>query len=192
MHQGLADGTGLSYPELLPIFHSHALSHTAARRAYIRFVARLRRWVPEHEHDALDELVCASLKASIADVLKGVESAGRAPLLRARGVRSVHLLTEALSHGLVKAAQVMGIASLLGDGLEDQGPEQQDLRALLLSHLLPGVMAVSLDVDLRELCRNLQSVAQSARLHGDTEMALGWCLRGPLRVAPGPASESAL
>ena len=187
LHQDIADGTGLSYQELLPIFHLHALSRTDARRAYIRFVARVRRWLPDHEHDALDELVCASLKASIMDVLQGFGSAGCVQLLRARGVRSVNLLTEALGHGLVKAAQVRDILSLLGDGLGDQSPGQQDLRVLLLSHLLRDILEVCLDMELLELCRNIQSVSQSACLHGDTEIALGWCLRVPLRVASDPA-----
>ena len=134
--QAAIDGTGLSFHELLPLVHTKALSKLHTGWVFVQLALRLRTALAVEEQDAFDRHFHGILKTSILSTL---EAGPSHQMVRGRGVRNVKVLAEALHRGLVKPQQVTDIFSFVSCGLETQNAEQQDLRLLLLSHLLGDV-----------------------------------------------------
>ena len=132
--QAAVDGTGLAFHELLPLVHAKALSELRAGPMLVRLALRLRPALAAEEHEAFDQQFYGILKESILSTLE----CGTASQM-VRGVRNAKVLAEALLHGLVKPQQVTDILSLVSSQLAAQSAEHQDLRLLLLGHLLGDV-----------------------------------------------------
>jgi hypothetical protein len=138
------DGTGLCYQELLPLVHNKVLAVGGSGSAYIKLAQLVRQSLQAVEHDAFDQLFYSILKSPISKVcsldMRSPEQAHVAQLLRGRAVKNLQVLTHALSVGLLQPDQLAEVVSLLSTNVRSLSAEEQDLRVLLLSHLLRDVL----------------------------------------------------
>ena len=178
---------GLSIRAMLPLLHAMTVKNSFTGLAYVNFIVLLRHTLPTAAGKRqVDQMFFDTIKCSMSRTLEMDTSKSRiAIVLRARGVRNVHVLTEALSHALVGQEQVAEIVSLLTADLETQSAEHQDLRVLLLSHLLGAVFhsygPASAD------CHYVERFVHSGRTQWDTEIA--WQKLLQLRQTYGTATR---
>jgi hypothetical protein len=144
LFQATICGNGLSVDELLWLFHSKALTDVRTGRMFVQLTLRLRESLPKEKHKACDQLINNIIKSCVLSTLEvnkeNPMNAAVPQLTRGRGVRNVKVLAEALQHQLVSSRQVTEILTLLSGDLQTHSIPQQDLRVLLLSHLLADVL----------------------------------------------------
>ena len=167
----LALRAGSSYAELLPLLHAKALQDRRGSPAYVTFIGCLRRSLPAGQRQEIDQLLFDNVKSSVLRTLEMDPTSRSAVVLRARGVRSMHVLSEALSSGMVGPEQVGEVVGILSADLETHCAPQQDLRVLLLSHVL-GAVCPS-DGPAAEELRRIVELTRLSGMQEDTQLAFG-------------------
>jgi hypothetical protein len=137
--QGAFNGTNVHVYDELPRLYNKAISGLHTCRMFVSHALRLRQALPSEEHDNFDGMFYRLVKQGILRAVEADLSTNVSQLLRGRGVRSVNVLDEALQHELLAPQHVEEIMSLLCDNLENCCVAQQDLRLLLVGHLLGDV-----------------------------------------------------
>jgi hypothetical protein len=174
LSKATTDGTGLCYQELLPLVHNKVLAVGGSSSAYIKLAQLVRQSLQAAEHDAFDQLFYSILKSPISNICSlDMSSPGQAhvaQLLRGRAVKNLQVLTDALSVGLVKPDQVTEVVSLLSTDVHSLGAEEQDLRVLLLSHVLRDVLHMGCPT--WDVCQHIQELMRMSCMQLDTERAL--------------------
>ena len=142
----IRDRTGLPISELLPLCHARALTELRSAQAFVQLSLHLRQSLVAEQHEAFNRLFCYTLTSSIRGTLEAnvdySQGTGLAQVMRHRGVCNMQILADALPYGLVQPHQATDIVDLLITKLELQSPGQQDLRLLLLGHLLSDMSPV--------------------------------------------------
>ena len=137
--QGAFNGTNVHVYDELPWLYNKAISGLHTCRIFVAHALRLRQSLPTEEHDNFDGMLYRLVRLGILKAVVADSSTNVSQLLRGRGVRSVNVLDEALQHGLLAPQHVDEIMSLLCDNLKNCCVAQQDLRLLLVGHLLGDV-----------------------------------------------------
>ena len=163
--------SGVPYDELLPLLHAKTLSDSRTSQCYVKFIMLLRQSLPAGQHQYIDQLFLDTVASSITRTLEmDLANPRSAVVLRARGVRNVQVLTEALLCALVAPEQIAGMVSMLSTKLETHSAQHQDLQVLLLSHLL-GAVCHSYRPAAAEY-QYIERFVHSSCMQWDTEIAL--------------------
>ena len=178
---------GLCPRQLLPLLHAMTLNDSRTAHAYVTFLASLRQCLSVAQRQEIDELFFVVVKAWVSRALEVDPSRPRSTIFaRVRGVRNVRVCAEALACSLLGTRHIADIISLLSPDLQAQSTEQQDLRVLLLSHLLAAVFH-----SYAPAMEDCQRIEGFVCLQPDTQMALERLLQVAAQQARGPCAALA-